>query len=146
MILFGNGDNSSLDSYSFEALEQIVHFKPQVESSSIIHDGNRQGLEYLRGDYLAAKDAEKPSFLVLIKDFVHQELFENISSNIHKGFASWTAVDVGPLLLPNNRKVYSTDQTKCRATINRRNTNTQARAKLASTQRELTPRASQEDI
>ena len=115
-----NGDNSSLDSYSFEALEQIVHFKPQVESASIIHvDRNRQGYESLRGDYLAANDAERPSFLVFIKDFVHQELFENISSNIHKGFASWTAADVGPLLLINNRKVYSTDQSKCRATINR---------------------------
>ena len=141
LIPSSNGDNSSLDSYSFEALEQIVHFKPQVESASIIHDGNRQGYESLRGDYLAANDAERPSFLVFIKDFVHQELFENISSNIHKGFASWTAADVGPLLLINNRKVYSTDQSKCRAMINRarKNINTQARAKLASTQRELTP-------
>ena len=119
LIPSSNGDNSSLDSYSFEALEQIVHFKPQVESASIIHDGNRQGYKSLREDYLAANNAERPSFLVFIKDFVHQELFENISSNIHKGFASWTAADVGPLLLINNRKVYSTDQSKCRATINR---------------------------
>ena len=141
LIPSSNGDNSSLDSYSFETLEQIVHFKPQVESSSIIHDGNRQGYESVRGGYLAASEAEKPSFLVLIKDFVHHELFENISSNIHKGFASWTAADVGPLLLLNNRKVYSIDQNKCKATINRekRNRNTQARAKLPSVQRELTP-------
>ena len=62
--------------YSFEALEQIVHFKPQVKSASIIHDGNRQVYKSLHGDYLAANDAERPSFLVLIKDFVHQELFE----------------------------------------------------------------------
>ena len=76
LIPSSNGDNSSLDSYSFETLEQIVHFKPQVESSSIIHDGNRQGYESVRGGYLAASEAEKPSFLVLIKDFVHHELFE----------------------------------------------------------------------
>ena len=127
LIPSGNGDNSSLDSYSFEVLDQIVHFKPQVESASIIHEGNRQAYDSLRGDFLAANDAERPSFLILIKDFVHQELFENISSNIHKGFASWTAADVGPLLLLNNRKVYSTDQSKCKATINRerRNNNTQ---------------------
>ena len=66
----------------------------------------------LYGDFLAANDAERPPFLVLIKDFVHQELFENISLNIHKGFASWTAADEGPLLLLNNRKVYSTNQSK----------------------------------
>ena len=91
--------------YSFEALEQIVHFKPQVKSASIIHDGNRQVNKSLHGDYLAANDAERPSFLVLIKDFVHQELFENISSNIHKGFASWMAADVGPLLLLNRNRI-----------------------------------------
>ena len=122
-------------------MEEIVHFKPQVESVSIIHDGNRQGYESLRGDFLGASDNEKPSFLNLIKDFVHHELFENISSNIHKGFASWTAADVGPLLLLNNRKVYSSDQSKCRAVDNknRKNNNTQARSKLPPTQRDLTP-------
>ena len=136
-----NGNNSSLDSYSFETLEEVVHFKPQEESVPIIHEGNKQGYESLRADYLAANDTERPSFLVLIKDFVHQELFENISSNIHKGFASWTAADVGPLLLLNNTKVYSTDQSKCRAVDNRnrRNNKTQARSKLPSTQRELAP-------
>ena len=141
LVPSGNGNNSSLDSYSFETLEEIVHFKPQVESVPIIHDGNRQGYESLRGDFLGASDNEKPSFLNLIKDFVHHELFENISSNIHKGFASWTAADVGPLLLLNNRKVYSSDQSKCKAVDNknRKNNNTQARSKLPPTQRNLTP-------
>jgi len=141
LIPSSNGNNSSLDTYSFEMLEEIVHFKPQVESMPIIHDGNKQGYESLRADYLGANNDEKPSFLVMIKDFVHNELFENISSNIHKGFASWTAADVGPLLLLNNRKVYSTDQSKCKAINNRnkKNSNTQARRNLPPTQRELTP-------
>ena len=79
--------------------------------------------------------------LNMLTDFVHHELFENISSNIHKGFASWTAADVGPLLLLNNRKVYSTDQSKCKAVSNRnkKTINTQARSRLPPTQRELTP-------
>ena len=81
LVPSGNGNNSSLDSYSFETLEEIVHFKPQVESVPIIHDGNRQGYESLRGDFLGASDNEKPSFLNLIKDFVHHELFENISND-----------------------------------------------------------------
>ena len=36
-----NGNNSSLDSYSFETLEEVVHFKPQLESVPIVHEGNK---------------------------------------------------------------------------------------------------------
>lgn len=141
LVPSGNGNNSSLDTYSFETLEEIVHFKPQVESVPIIHDGNRLAYESLRNGYLSANDDEKHSSFNMITDFVHHELFENISSNIHKGFASWTAADVGPLLLLNNRKVYSTDQSKCKAVSNRnkKTVNTQARSRLPPTQRNLTP-------
>ena len=112
-----------------------------MESVPIIHDGNRQAYESLRNGYLSANDDEKHSSLNMSTDFVHHELFENIASNIHKGFASWTAADVGPLLLLNNRKVYSTDQSKCKAVTNRnkKSINTQARSRLPPTQREFTP-------
>ena len=80
LVPSGNGNNSSLDSYSFETLEEIVLFKPQVESVPIIHDGNRQAYESLRNGYLSANDHEKHSSLNMITDFVHHELFENISS------------------------------------------------------------------
>ena len=79
----------------------IVHFKPQVQSASIIHDGNSQAYNTLRSNFLAANADEKPSFLEMIKDFVQHEMLENIASNIHKGFASYTIVDVGPLLFLN---------------------------------------------
>ena len=49
-----NGNHSSLASYGFEELDKIVHFKPLVESASIIHDGNSQAYDTLRSNFLAA--------------------------------------------------------------------------------------------
>ena len=50
-------------------------------------------------------------------------------------------VDVGPLLLLNNRRVYSTDQNRCKAVQNRirKAENTEARNRLPPTNAHLTP-------
>ena len=100
---------------SFEELEELVFFKPSGETSSIIGDHNRNEYNSVRMDYIQASANEKPSCLVLLKEFVLAASLENLAANINKGFASYyNPVDQQQLLLLDNRKIYTMDKTKIR--------------------------------
>ena len=107
------GTSFSLNDISYQELEDIAIFKPSNEPQAIISQHNADEYNSHRLAYVNAVPDEKSTSLDLLRDFLHNAVLENLSSSIHKEFASYHhPVEDQRLLLLGNRKIYTTDKAK----------------------------------
>ena len=107
------GTSFSLNDISYQELEDISIFKPSNEPQAIIGQHNADEYNTHRLAYVNAPPDEKSTSLDSLRDFIHNAVLENLSSSIHKEFASYHhQVQNQRLLLLGNRKVYTTDKAK----------------------------------
>jgi len=110
---YRGGQSFSLNDVSYQELEDLSILKPSCEPHAIVGPHNEDEYNTHRLAYVNAAPDEKSTSLDLLRDFIHNAVLENLSSSIHKEFASYHhPVENQRLLLLGNRKVYSTDKSK----------------------------------
>ena len=107
------GTSFSLNDITYQELEDLAIFKPSNEPQASIGPHNTDEYNTHRLAYVNAVPDEKSTSLNLLRDFIHNAVLENLSSSIHKEFASYhNPVENQRLLLLGNRKVYTSDKNK----------------------------------
>ena len=110
---YRGGQSFSLNDVSYQELEDLSILKPSCEPHAIVGPHNEDEYNIHRLAYVNAAPDEKSTSLDLLRNFIHNAVLENLSSSIHKEFASYHhPIENQRLLLLGNRKVYSTNKSK----------------------------------
>jgi len=149
VIVWKNAENLpvSLESMTFEEMEQAVAFKARGEACTIVGDSQ---LEYnnLKAQYSSAiNESERIGVLVLMKNLLFDAIFTNLAANALKSYGTFTNTSTGlAMCLLDYRKLFTVDQARVQTIQNRINRNL-ARAALPRIQEEskLSAREAEEE-
>ena len=150
VIIWKSASNEpvSLDSMSFEEMEQAVAFKARGEACTIVGDSL---LEYnnLKAQYSSAiNESERIGVLNLMKNLLFPSIFANLAANALKSYGTFTDTSTGlAMCLLDYRKLFTVDQARVQAIQNRIN-RALARAALPRIQDEskLSAKEAEEEI
>ena len=97
VIVWKNAENLpvSLESMTFEEMEQAVAFKARGEACTIVGDSQ---LEYnnLKAQYSSAiNESERIGVLVLMKNLLFDAIFTNLAANALKSYGTFTNTSTG---------------------------------------------------
>ena len=124
MIVWKSATNEpiSLESMTFEEMEQAVAFKARNKSCNLLEDSQ---LEYnnLKAQYSSAiNESERIGVLLAMKNLLHSAFFQNLAANALKSYGTYTdsSTDLAMCLL-DYRKLFTVDQARVQAIQNRIN-------------------------
>ena len=109
-----------LSSMSLEQIEHVIFKKHSNEVRAIIAGDFKLDYDTLKASFLSTEEDDQPGILNQIRDFAHRHVIEAIASNALKRFGTYAdPATKKPLLLLDNRKVFTTDKTRVKAAANR---------------------------
>ena len=105
---------------SIEQIESVIFKKQSNEVRTIVAGEFRLDYDTLKASFLSAEVEDQSGLENQIRDFAHRHVIEAIAANALKKFGTYTEAETKrPLLLLDNRKVFTTDKTRVKAAANR---------------------------
>ena len=109
-----------LSSMSLDQIEQVILKKQSNEVRAIVAGDFKLDFDTLKASFLSVEEEDQPGLLNQIRDFAHRHVLEAIAANALKRFGTYPDPSTNkPLLLLDNRKVFTTDKARVRAAANR---------------------------
>ena len=109
-----------LSSMSLDQIEQVILKKQSNEVRAIVAGDFKLDFDTLKASFLSVEEEDQQGLLNQITDFAHRHVLEAIAANALKRFGTYPDPSTNkPLLLLDNRKVFTTDKARVRAAANR---------------------------